>query len=71
VEASGGDSANILNLLSGLRVYERNIDSEKEARKREQQDVLARLLARQGLATQYSNTYIPQEYRQELLQKYQ
>jgi len=28
-------------------------------------------LARQGLATQYSNTYIPQEYRQELLQKYQ
>ena len=63
------DPVNLVNLLSGGRIYTRNIEQEKESRKREKQKILEQLLFRKGMGGTYKNFYLsPQEKKEIQLQ---
>ena len=61
---------NILNLVSGGRVYKRNVAQEQSQREREAQKILEEYLLRKGIGETYTGFYIPQEIRRELLARY-
>lgn len=64
------DTVNLLNILSGARVYKRNIAQEQEAREREAKQALYDYLLTQGYGTMYQGFAIPKELRDDVLQRY-
>lgn len=64
------DTVNLLNILSGARVYKRNVAQEAEARDREAKQALYDYLLNQGYGTMYQGFAIPKELRDDVLQRY-
>jgi hypothetical protein len=58
---------NLINLVSGGKVYGRNIEAERSRRQQEELQRLQEELYRQGIGNVYENYYIPAEIRKELL----
>lgn len=62
------DPKYLLNILSGGRIYQRNLDTEKLRRQREELMKLQQQLEEAGIGKNLETFYIPKEERQQLLQ---
>lgn len=62
-----GNYASLLNLFSGGRVYDKDINVEAERRKKEEAEALMEVLYDQGIIKKYTSTYLPKEEKPALL----
>ena len=60
----------LTNLVSGARIYPRDVESEQRARERELQQLLQQQLMQEGIGSEYSNFYIPKTQKAALQQQY-
>jgi hypothetical protein len=60
---------NILNILSGGRVYTRNLDQEEDARARERMELIKQFLLRNGYGGKYESFNLTDQSKKELLER--
>jgi len=63
---SKGEAESILPILTGLRVYRRNVETEKYLREQEQMTQLWSQLQQMGIAKEFVKPYVPSETRKQL-----